>query len=241
MQTRARTRALRAAQARCVWALALTLAAPAQVWATPPPAPEATPPSAPAPAAPQWETGDTVLGATVAAGGALLGVGAGLLVGGLAGANLCDANDDGFACLGTAVLGIVVGATVLGYAGSVGGAWLYADEPGLDGRLSGVLIGAAVGEVVGIGTAVGLCQSDSSAVCGLGFALGLAIWGTGAALGYRLSLPDHQVAGAPLGGLIDYDPYAGLRLGAPSADLIAPPPGRGEGFGLTLTLGAGRF
>lgn len=135
------------------------------------------------------------------AAGALGGT-LGGLVGGTVAGRACG---DDFLCIGDALGGAALGYTV----GSLGVMYGYGDLRNLQGSVWGM----GLGYVAGMGSAVLLAtQVDNSWVWFGGFLLLPSIGGT---VGYMLGTPD-PVQQQTRGNLLNYDPGAGLRLGAPA-------------------------
>lgn len=184
-----------------------------------------------------WSAGDTV-GASLAAG---LGGAASFTLATMLGRAASDRCEDdygpSYTCMGDAITTLSV-AAVVGNFGAMAGASLYGHAVDADGSPWAALGASSVGQVTGGLVAAGLCSTDDDAACVAGFVLGGLVWSGMTGLGYALTVPDETDTVAHYGGLLDYDPAHGLRVGAPSATFEHT---GDDDFDVGLTLTAGRF
>jgi hypothetical protein len=123
-------------------------------------------------------------------------------VGGTVASASCN---DGFLCIGDALGGATLGYTT----GSLALMYGYGEVQNLQGSLWGM----GLGWFAGLGGAALLISAVDDFGVGLGGLIALpAIGGT---VGYMLGTPD-PVQQETHGNLLNYDPGAGLRLGAPA-------------------------
>jgi hypothetical protein len=152
-------------------------------------------------------------------GGAVLGVGGGI-VGAALGVAICDRSAEGsFDCLENLGLGLLVGGLVGWSVGVPGGVTLTAKRTGLrDGKYGAAFAGSLLGTLASGLLLAALYEAGADdSVMKMGAYSLLVLPTLGAAMGYNRSA-SHGVP-APALSLIHYDDRSGFRMGAPAVSI----------------------
>ena len=190
-----------------------------------------------------WRTQDTVLAGLAAVGGSALGASVGWPIG-RAMAGDCDKTQDSSEdellgpCFMHGVTEAVIGGAIVSNFGAAAGVSLYGYTEGFDGSFwgafGGSLVGMAAGGLVGYG--LGAAVGGKSGGPALGFVGVIFGQAAGAVTGYIWTLTPSEDPVMAHGGLLDFDPHHGLRLGVPTGGLRWQADGT-VGVGLTLAAG----